>query len=304
MTASTARSRAQIISPFPAAAAAVADELAAMAERLSPSIVQIGQKGGGNGAGVIWRPDGIIVTNRHVVREDRVDVWTHAGEHHVGIVAARHPERDLAVIKIAADGLPAADPGDSSTVRPGAITFAIGHPVGYRLSLSLGIVTASGQAATGEGPRTGDWIQTDVTLLPGNSGGPLFDAHGRVIGINTMVQGDLSLAVPSVAVEHFVAGERPGAVRGYIGINGQVVALRRPDFSSGFLVSEVAEGAPAERSGLIVGDVVVGVSNLPVADEETLPASLMRLKAGDAVVLDVLRGGAPRQFTVVPTERQ
>lgn len=284
------------------AGAAVADGLADLAARVSPSVVQVGQRGGGSGAGIVWRSDGVIVTNRHVVRDDRVDVWTLDGQHFTGIVAARHPDRDVAVIKVAAEGLPAAEIGDSATVRPGQLAVAIGHPVGYKAAAALGIVVASGQAATPDGPRTGDWIQTDVTLLPGNSGGPLLDAEGRVIGVNTMVQGDLSLAVPSQAVERFVAGERDGG-RGFIGVEGQIVPLRRADFPTGFLLTGLAEGAPADRAGLILGDIVVRVGESPVTDRETLPGALLRLKAGDAVVLDVLRGGEPRRFTVVPTER-
>lgn len=295
-----------IAPPAPAAgvlaAPAVAADLAALAERVSPSVVQVGQINGGNGAGIVWRSDGIIVTNRHVVTDDRVDVWTHDGQHFTGIVAARHPDRDVAVIKVATDGLPAAEIGDSSTVRPGQLAIAIGHPVGYKAAAALGIVVASGQAATPEGPQTGDWIQTDVTLLPGNSGGPLLGASGRVIGVNTMVQGELSLAVPSLAVERFVAGERDGG-RGFIGVEGQIVPLRRADFPVGFLLTGVAEGAPADRAGLILGDVIVRVGGVPIADRETLPGALLRLRAGDAVVLDVLRGGEPRRFTVVPTER-
>jgi S1-C subfamily serine protease len=286
-----------------AAGPAISAELATLGERLNPVIVHLGQQDGGNGAGVIWRADGIIVTNRHVVEDDRIDVWTHDGRHFTGIVAARHEDHDLAVIKVAADDLPAAEIGDSTTVRPGQIAIAIGHPVGFTASLTLGIVTATGQAATGSGPRTGDWIQTDVTLMPGNSGGPLFDAWGKVIGINTMVQGDLSLAVPSRAADHFVAGDHPGAILGYIGIDGQVVTLRRASVPVGFLVAEIAENGPADRAGLIVGDVIIGVDGTAVTDDEDPPASLQRLRPGAAVQLDVLRGGEPRRFTVVPTER-
>ena len=281
----------------------LSEGLADLVATVAPSVVAVGQRGGGNGAGVVWREDGVIVTNRHVVRCDRVDVWTADERHFTGIVAARHPDRDLAVIKVAAEGLPAIVVGDSAIVRPGQLVVAVGHPVGYRNAATVGIVVASGQAATADGARTGDWIQTDVTLLPGNSGGPLLDADGRVIGINTMVSGDLSLAVPSLAVEHFVAGERPGSERGFIGVSGQVVLLRRADHPAGVLLTEIAEGAPADRAGLIVGDVVVRVGGTPVTDQETLPGALLRLQPGAAIELDVLRGGEPRAFTVVPTER-
>lgn len=281
-----------------ALSAAIAD----IAAEVKQSVVLIGQNGS-HGAGVIWRPDGIVVTNRHVLRDDRVDVILDDGRKLTGIVAARHPDRDLAVVKIAADDLPAARLGDSSTVRPGQLAIAIGHPPRLRSAATVGIVVAAGQAATLEGPRTGDWLQTDVTLRPGNSGGPLVDAHGAVIGINTMVSGRLSLSIPSSTVEHFVAGERPGDPRAWLGVNGLVVPLRQPGHGAGFLLSEVAEGSPADRSGLIVGDIIVRIGQKEVVDAESVPAAVLRMNPGDAVEIAILRGGEPRQFTVVPTER-
>jgi serine protease Do len=280
----------------------LSDAVAAIAERVAPSVVVVGNRGG-NGAGVVWRPDGLIVTNRHVVRGEGADVLLADGRRFAGRVVARHPERDLALLKVEADGLPAVEVGDSSTVRPGQLVLAIGHPIGFRGAVTAGIVVAAGQAATPEGPRTGDWLQADVTLLPGNSGGPLVDARGRVIGIATMVSGELSLAIPSQAVEVFVAGGRPGQVRGYLGVNGIVVPLRRADHPLGFLLTEVVEGTPADRAGLTVGDVVVALGERAIADQESLPAALLRLKPGEAVTVAVLRGGEPRSFVVVPTER-
>jgi S1-C subfamily serine protease len=281
---------------------ALSDAIADIAAEVKQSVVLIGQNGS-HGAGVIWRPDGIVVTNRHVLREDRVDVILDDGRKLTGIVAARHPDRDLAVVKIAADDLPAARLGDSSTVRPGQIAIAIGHPPGLRSAATVGVVVAAGQAATLEGPRTGDWLQTDVTLRPGNSGGPLVDAHGAVIGINTMVSGRLSLSIPSSAVERFVAGARPGDPGAWLGVNGLAVPLRQPGHAVGFLLTEVAEGSPADRAGLIVGDIVVRIGVVEVVDNESVPAAVLRLNAGEAVEIAVLRGGEPRQFTVVPTER-
>ncbi len=275
--------------------------IAAVADRVRQSVpVVLGR--GGNGAGVVWRPDGQIVTNAHVVRDDRVDVLFSDGRRFTGIVAARHPDRDIAVIKIAADDLPAVEVGDSSAVRPGQLAIAIGHPVGFREAVTAGIIVAAGQAATQGGPRTGDYLQTDVTLLPGNSGGPLLDAWGRVIGINSMVSGRLSLAIPSQAVERFVDGGKSGSAV-YLGINGVVVPLRRQDHMAGFLLTEILEGTPADRAGLIVGDVVVVIGSTSVTDQESLPAALLRLAPGEAVNLNVLRGGEPRSFVVVPTER-
>lgn len=280
----------------------LSEAAAAIAARVSPSVVLVGQRGG-NGAGVIWREDGVVVTNRHVVRGDRAEILLADGRRFDGAVAARHPDRDLAIIRIEAAGLPAIAVGDSTRVRPGQLALAIGHPIGFRHAVTAGVVVAAGQAATTEGPRLGDWLQTDVTLLPGNSGGPLVDAEGRVIGINTMVTGELSLAVPSQAVERFVAGEEAGSARGYLGLAGMFVPLRRKDQAVGVLLTEVVEGAPADRAGLFVGDIVVDVGATTVIDQESWPAAVLRMVPGEAIEIGVLRGGEPRRFTVVPTER-
>lgn len=273
----------------------------AVAAKARDSVVLVLSRGG-NGAGIIWRPDGQIVTNNHVVGDDRAEVVLSDGRKFTAILAARHPDRDIAVLKIAAEDLPAIEVGDSSTVRPGQVAIAIGHPIGFRDAVTVGVIVAAGQAATPTGPKTGDFIQTDVTLLPGNSGGPLLDAWGRVIGVNTMVNGRLSLAVPSQAVERFVAGGNRGVV-GYLGVNGIVVATRRADHPVGFLLTEIVDGTPADRAGLIVGDVVIGIGGREIVDQESLPAALLKLVPGEAVTLDVLRGGDPRSFVVVPTER-
>jgi serine protease Do len=274
-----------------------------VARKVRESVVLVFHRGG-NGAGVIWRSDGRIVTNSHVVGTDgRTEIVLADGRKYVGIVAARHPTRDLAIVKIAEEGLPAAEIGDSSTVRPGQLAIAIGHPLGFRDAVTAGVVVAAGQAATDRGPRTGDYLQSDVTLAPGNSGGPLVDAWGRVIGVNSMVAGKLALAIPSQAVERFVGGGSDRGVIAYIGVNGVVVPLRREDHPTGFLLTEIAEGTPADRTGLIVGDVIVAIGETPVVDQESVPAAIMRLTPGDAVTIAVLRGGEPRAFVVVPTER-
>lgn len=280
--------------------AAISDIVAAV----TPSLVHVADgEGGSHGAGVIWREDGLIVTNRHVLRGDRAGITLEDGRTLPGEVIARHPERDLALVKVEASGLPAARAGDSSTVRPGELAIAIGHPPGQRSAPTVGVIVASGQATTTEGPRTGDWLQADVTLRPGNSGGPLVNARGEVIGINTMVSGRLSLAVPSATVTHFVAGERPGAARVWLGVNGLTVPLARADGPSGFLLSEVVDGSPAGRAGLLLGDIVTRIAGRAITDAESLPAAILRLAPGEAVALDVLRGGEPRQFTLVPALR-
>lgn len=284
-------------------ASAISDELADLAHRVKPSVTTIGRNGG-NGAGVIWQASGQIVTNHHVVsRDHRVVVRLADGQRLQGEVTARHPHRDLALIEVDAHDLPAIEVGDSSTVRPGQIAFAIGHPFGYRDAVTAGIVVATGQAATGDGPRTGDHLQTDVRIAPGNSGGPLVDASGRVIGINTMVAGRLALSIPSLAVEHFVASQGAGSAVAYIGVAGMIVTLRQPDTQAGFLLTEIHEGSPADRAGLLVGDVIIRLGDRQIIDQESVPAAMLRWRPGDAMTIELLRGGEPRSFVVVPTER-
>lgn len=285
-------------------AGVLSNEIAEIARATRESTVLV-YRNGGNGAGVIWRADGEIVTNRHVVgNSNQVDVVLADGRKFTGIVASRHPDRDLAVVKIAADDLPAAPIGDSSTVRPGQIAIAVGHPLGFRDAVTAGIVVASGQAAAEGGPRMGDHLQADLTLLPGNSGGPLVDAWGKVIGINTMVAGALALAIPSQAVERFVAGGPAVRANAYLGIEVKYVAsVRRGGFEAGLVLTDVVEGSPADRAGLLIGDVIVAFAEITVVDQESLPASMLRLRPGEPVAISVLRGDDLRSFTAVPTER-
>ena len=270
--------------------------------RVRQSVVLL-YRNGGNGAGVIWRPDGLIVTNNHVVSGDgKTNVVLADGRTYLGIVALRHPTRDLAVIKVAEEDLAAAEIADSSLVRPGEITAAIGHPLGYRDAITAGIIVAAGHSTSVEGSTRGDVIQTDAQFAPGNSGGPLVNHLGQVIGICTRVSGRLGLAVPSAAVEAFVGVQGESGGQGYIAVSGQLVPLRGSPFEQGFLITGIPGGGPADEAGLILGDVIVEIGGKAIADQETLPAALMRVKPGDAIALTVLRGGDPRSFTVVPAE--
>jgi serine protease Do len=290
------------IAAGPRATHLLSEAAAAIVERVGGAVVVVGTRGGA-GAGVVWREDGLIVTNRHVAHRDRQQITLRDGRQFEGQVVDRHPDRDLATIKIEATGLPTAIAGDSATVRPGELIFAIGHPIGFRDAVTSGIIVAAGQAITAEGPRTGDWLQADVTLLPGNSGGPLVDVHGRVIGISTMIAGRLSLAVPSNTVEAFVAGGRYGARQAYLGLGGFVVDLRGQPQPVGFIVTEVTTGSPADRAGLLVGDVITRVGEYDISDQESLPAATLRLVPGNAVTVEIVRGGEARAFTIVPATR-
>jgi serine protease Do len=279
------------------------NELATVVDRVRRSVVQVAN-GHGNGSGVIWRADGQIVTNSHVASSDHVQVTLGDGRQFAGQVVARHPARDIALITIEATDLPAAEIADSSRLRPGQVAIAVGHPLGYRDAATFGVLAAAGQAVTPEGLEIGDLLQADIAIAPGNSGGPLVDAGGRVIGINTMVAGRLAMAIPSNAVDHFVEGRSALKSAGYIGIRGELVRVRHSGSEEiGVVIAAVETGSPADRAGLMIGDIVLSVGNTPILDEESLPAAVMRLTPGEPIDVQLLRGGDPRSFTVVPTER-
>ncbi|HEX6536845.1 MAG TPA: trypsin-like peptidase domain-containing protein [Gemmatimonadaceae bacterium] len=182
------------------------DELAVLVERVGRSTVEIvSWNGRGLGAGVIWE-GGIVITNAHVVSAGEAEVCLPGGDALPARVIALHESRDLAALQLrrGAAGLLAAEAGDSDALRPGELVLALGHPWGLRAQASLGVVHRA--SVPGAGGRR--WIEADVRLAPGNSGGPLADARGRVVGINTMVAHGLALAVPSRAVSRFLRGAR------------------------------------------------------------------------------------------------
>ena len=177
------------------------EAFSAVGEKLRRSTVQVFDGRRGAGSGVIWRADGWIVTNAHVVRGNSARVRLADGRTLEADIMARAAERDLAALYVAASDLPAAEIGASTAVRVGEIVLAAGSPFGVRGAVSAGVLHAVGAV-----PRIGKqrWLQADFELAPGNSGGPLADASGRVIGINSMIAMGLGLAIPSHEVEQFL----------------------------------------------------------------------------------------------------
>ena len=216
-----------------------------IAERLRRSTVQVfsGERRAG-GSGVVWSADGLILTNAHVARapEVRVELWD--GRRFEGRVAARDARRDLAAVRIQAAGLEAAVPGDSAALRPGELVIAVGSPLGFAGALSTGVVHAVGPVA-GMGRQS--WVLANVRLAPGNSGGPLANAEGQVVGINTAVASGLGLAVPANAAAEFLrSGARPS-----LG-----VTLRPLPF--GLLILDVEPDGAAAIASLRAGDILLG----------------------------------------------
>lgn len=169
------------------------EELATVAAALSRSTVQVRTSRSGSGSGVIWH-SGLIITNAHVILGPRATVELSDGRVFDAVCIRRDPERDLAALTVAAVDLPVATIGDSDAVRVGELVLAVGNPLGLVNALTTGIIHAIG---------SNRWVQADVRLAPGNSGGPLADVQGRVIGINTVIVGGLALAVPSNVVKRF-----------------------------------------------------------------------------------------------------
>jgi len=217
-----------------------------IAERLRRSTVQVFPhgRGKGGGSGVVWKSDGLIVTNAHVARsrEPEVELWD--GRRFPARVAARDPRRDLATLRIAAADLETATPGDSDSLRAGELVIAIGNPLGFAGALSTGVIHSIGKLP---GMGSQRWIRAAVQLAPGNSGGPLANAQGLVVGINTAIVNGLGVAVPGNAALDFVRrGPRPS-----LGV------VLRP-VSQGLLLLEVEPNGAAAAASLRAGDILLG----------------------------------------------
>jgi serine protease Do len=227
--------------------------LGEIAERVRRSTVLVEPGGRGSGSGVVWNTEGLIVTNAHVAhgRCPMVTLWD--GREFCAEVTQRDPRRDLAELHIAADALVAASPADSAKIRPGQLAIAVGNPLGFVGALTTGVVHT---VAPLRGLGIRSWVQSDVRLAPGNSGGPLADVSGSVIGINTMVAGRLALAIPSNEVAEFLKGE---AQEGWLGVTLQPVRLPLPSpYRFGLVLLDIEPGSPAARASLLPGDILVG----------------------------------------------
>lgn len=267
-----------------------AEECAALAERLRRSTVQVRDGRRGGGSGIIWRPDGLIVTNAHVVRGLGARVELSDGRAFDSVVVARDTRRDLASLKIQTDNLPAAEIGDSDGLHAGDLVFAMGNPLGIPGALTIGIMQSHSLV---DGRRRPQWIQADVRIAPGNSGGPLADALGRVIGVNSMIVNGLALAVPSNAVERFLRGRQDKA---YLGITFHPVRIpgrQRAGYehTNGLLVLNVEANSPAEEAGLMLGDLLYRANGRELGDPADLADALAEVTSDRKLRLVLTRGG-------------
>jgi len=302
-----------------------------VAELVSPSVVNINvvqqvrdpyrrtlHQGRGQGSGFIITPDGFILTNSHVVHKTpSVEVTLNDGRTFEAEVVGADPFTDLALLRIPAGALPTARLGDSDALRVGQLVVAIGNPLGFQCTVTAGVISALGRAFMARpGRLIENIIQTDAALNPGSSGGPLADAQGRVIGINTAIvqpaQG-LCFAIPidtaKRIIPHLIA---EGKVRrGYLGITVQKGRIPPPlarllgiSQGEGLRIVGVEEGGPADRAGLRRGDLLLELDGRPIAGVGDLHRFLEEHPAGYSYPLVILRGERRVRLEVTPVEME
>lgn len=298
------------------------------AERLGPSVVHIEARfarGGGGlrrgearggGSGLVFTPDGFVLTNSHVVQGAAgIDVTLQDGRSLPARLMGEDPDTDVAVLRVPGGDLPAASLGDSRALRVGQLVVALGSPYGFQCTVTSGVVSALGRSLrTRTGRLIDGIIQTDAALNPGNSGGPLATSRGDVIGVNTAMvrpaQG-LCFAIPIHTVQ-FVAARliKDGRLRrGFLGLGGETVPVprlivrrERLAHAKGVRVLSVEAGSPAERAGVLEGDVIVGLGEHAVSGIDDLQRLLAEGPIGSACPLAVLRDGRQRVLAIVPME--
>lgn len=317
---------------------ALSEATARLAEQASASVAQIRTGSRGLGAAIIWEvdapdatgeADATVITNAHVVaagRSEQVTLRLRDGRELAAQVVALDPEHDVAALRTRGRDLQAATIGDSSALRLGELVVAIGHPFGIEGAVTTGIVAAQSPAdpdldlepALPPGPS---WlprrfarvslVQADIRLYPGNSGGPLLDARGRVVGVNAMVGGGLGFAIPSNTVRRFLDETGRTGQRVYIGVQAQTVPLSPVqrqrvgvEHTTVPLVIAVEADGPAAAAGMLVGDALLAVDGRPTYTAEALVRLLNRPGTPEqARTLEILRGGQRITITLTPTQR-
>lgn len=330
------------IATFDTFAAALSDSLAETVARVRASVVQVRAGNNGVGSGIIWsvgqtdasgEAEAIVITNAHVTRATRETTFTlrlNDGREILATLAAIDHGHDLASLRTKAGNLQAATVADSSALRVGEVVIAVGNPFGREGAATTGVVAARAPAdpdldvepaEEDERPsrsRNGrgrwhlpgvDLIQADISLYPGNSGGPLADARGRVVGINAMVGGGLAFAIPSRTVQNFLREVERVATPVYLGV--QVItapltpALRQRvgvAQETAALVMGVEPGSPAEAAGIQIGDVLLALDGRAIREAEQLGRLLNRadVPSSQPRTLTLLRGGEKCEFALTP----
>ena len=297
--------------------------VSSVVSRVAPAVVNIhvktakrGRHGEGNGSGFFVTPDGFVLTNSHVVHgAEQIEVTLADARTMSAKIVGEDPETDIAILRIGANQLTSLPFADSKKLRAGQIAIAIGNPYGFQQSVTAGVVSALGRSMRAESGRLmDDILQTDAALNPGNSGGPLVNSRGEVIGVNTAVilpaQG-LCFAIASNTAQ-LVAGWliKDGKIRrSYLGLAGQniklharIVRFHRLAQESGVLIAGLEPNGPADSSGLQEGDIVISFKGNPIASIDDLHRLLVGEEIGKRSVLTVLRGPEMIDFMLTPQE--
>jgi S1-C subfamily serine protease len=296
--------------------------IVSVAESLGPAVVNLrvvdgegGRRSGGSGSGFLFTPDGFLLTNHHVVgRSSRLRIRLKDGREVSGRVVGADPWTDVAVVQADASGLPHATLGASQSLRVGQLVVAIGSPFGFDSTVTAGVISALGRSLRSITGHLVDVIQTDAALNPGNSGGPLLDSQGRVIGINTAIipsaQG-ICFAIPidiaKLIVPQLMQFGR--VIRGYLGMHGRDVPIPRPvarrlnlNQESGVEVIGLEPTGPAAQSGLTEGDLIVALADQPITRVDTLQKRLAEIPVGIPAEVVIVRGDRRIERFVVPGE--
>jgi serine protease Do len=278
-------------------AGALSDELAALADRVRAGVVEISD-GRGTGAGTIWSSDGLIVTNHHVVPGETARVTLVDDRVLDARVIASLPERDLALLKVEADDLPALPVGDSASLRPGEIVLAIGHPHGVPGVVTFGVFSRFGPYEGGRGKHFREGLLADIELRPGNSGGPLVNARGEVVGINAMVLGPgTAMAVPSATVARLLGLRERRTLGVQLGVvQNSPASGGRDDL---LMILDVTDGSSAARAGLLPGDILLAIDGEPLEEPGDVAWALTGAGPDGPQTLTILRAG--RQQNVMVT---
>jgi S1-C subfamily serine protease len=293
--------------------------VAGAVDRVAPAVahIRVSDRQGrprGSGSGVVYTPDGYLLTNHHVIADAaRVTASLPDGREIDAAIVGGDPPTDLAVLQLAASGLPHAEFGSSARLRVGQLVVAIGNPLGFQATVTVGIVSALGRSLRTRSGRLIDGvIQTDAPLNPGNSGGPLVDGRGRVVGVNTamigMAQGICFAIGSDTAIDVAARLMRDGRVRrSRLGIAGQTVPLDRRvvqrlglPAAMAVMIAEIIAGGPAERAGLAKGDVLLRLGGAPVSGVDDLHRLLTADLAGAEQTVEFMRAGRHEVRTVRP----
>jgi S1-C subfamily serine protease len=291
----------------------LSDDLVAAVEAASPSIVRVEGRRRMSASGIVWSADGVIVTANHVVtRDDELRIGLPNGEEIPAALVGRDPSTDLVVLRAQASGLGVPAWVESEAVRVGQLVLALGRP-GRTVQATLGVISAAGGSwRTGAGGAIDRYVQTDVVMYPGFSGGPLIGASGAVLGLNSsaLLQG-VSVTIPTGTLKSVVSAllEHGHIRRGYLGVGAQPVRL--PDAlaeqlgqETALLLVSVETDSPAAKSGLVMGDTIVALAGEPVRHMDDLQAQLGGDRVGKTVPAKIVRGGELREINVTIGTRE